>query len=140
MSNSELIEILKKQHDGLQEDLVLAEKAEESPQLGAMTVDLLQKFRSDLLGHLAIEDVEFYPNYLKNLKDRNRDITDTEAFIAEMNRIKEVVIAFLNKYNTAEKIDADKTTFSTELKEIKGALNVRIETEEEGVYAFYLLM
>ena len=140
MSNTELIDILKKQHDGLQEDLILAEKTEESAAFGTMTTDLLQKFRNDLLGHLAIEDVEFYPNYLKSLRDQGKNTEDTEAFIAEMNRIKEVVITFLNKFDIAEKIEADKTAFSTELNEISNTLNIRIESEEEGVYEFYLLM
>lgn len=74
------------------------------------------------------------------LKDKGDNTTNTEAFIAEMNGIKETVVAFLNKYGALENINNDKSEFLTDLKGIIEALNLRIESEEEGVYQLYRAM
>ncbi len=57
-----------------------------------------------------------------------------------MEEIAKVVISFLNKYETPELLKVSSSTFKDELLEIVDVLNIRIQTEEEGIFDLYLLM
>ncbi len=130
--------MMKKQHDGLQADLTTVLNTDVNE--GESVIELLLKFKNDLLGHLAVEDKIFYPAYLNELKEKGEDVSNTVAFIEEMGLIKDAVLVFLNKYGTTSDILKDVELFTSELKGIIQTLNIRIETEEEGVYEFYSVM
>lgn len=140
MSKEELIELFKKQHDTLQDDLLHIDAFKGEMRFGENSLNALQKFKADLLGHLSIEDTEFYPNYLKLLQTKGGDTAKTKIFIDEMNQIKLTIVAFLDKYGVKENIENDPSVFLAELGRITSTLNLRIETEEDGVYGVYLSM
>ena len=104
----ELISTLKSQHRTLQTDLALAMK-DVSP-----LPDLI-KFKNDLLEHLKLENEVFYPDYIDKKTTRGEDVVSTKEFIRQMDDIGKVVIGFLEKYNSSEKINAAVPDFKKEL-------------------------
>ena len=146
MNKKELVTTLIEQHRIIQADLLSALKkaltkvnGNKKMILGGILLDF-QKFSKDLATHLALENGTFYVDYLSKQKQAGQNTAKTEKFIEEMNRIGKTVYAFLEKYNTIEKIEASFSDFGKELESIINILNTRIETEEEGVYQFYLMM
>ena len=136
--NQNLVTIMIAQHRILQKDLsavsVLADDGKEK--CDAIDV-LLKQFRSNLANHLELENNTFYKELLQKMKAKNQDTTKTEQFIAEMNIIAKEVINFLDKYNGCENIKMNIDVFKPELTEIISVLNLRIESEESGVYAYW---
>lgn len=132
INRQELVQTLKGQHRLLQADLGEAIKGVDSGMIKE-TLNSLVKFKADLVVHLDLENGTFYPDYLKNSNEQEK----IKKFMNEMIAIGETVMGFLNKYDTVEKITEAKDTFSPELKKIVGALNLRIEMEEEGLYDVY---
>lgn len=57
-----------------------------------------------------------------------------------MKNIGYGVNEFLLKYDTPEEIEDISRDFVSDLSYIISALNIRIESEEDGVFEFYLLM
>jgi len=100
----------------------------------------LVKFKNDLLEHLKLENEILYPDLLKKMRARNQDTTNTEKFIAEMDDIGKVIMGFLEKYNSSELIASQLADFQPQLRDIITTLNLRIESEEEGVFQIYLAM
>jgi len=137
----ELITILKTQHRGLQNDLklVLDELNSETTLNSRVVVSKLAKFKDDLLAHLKLENGEFYPDYLAKKDKKGEDTTSTKEFMKIMEDIGKVVLAFLDKYSSAEVVESSRLVFTKELQEIISTLNTRIETEEEGVFDIYLI-
>jgi len=138
----QLIDNLISQHRTLQADLgAVVEKIKGgSSGVGVEVVALFDKFKKDLGEHLELENGTFYPDYLEIKKQKGEDITDTQKFIDEMSSIGKVVMDFLGKYGTSEAVDSNIANFSMELDSIVRTLNLRIETEEEGVFDLYKLM
>lgn len=136
----ELITTLKTQHRGLQDDLrsVLGELKSETTLNASAIISKLAKFKEDLTEHLKLENGEFYPDYLQKKEIKGESLIQAKAFIATMEDIGKVVMAFLKKYNNMEVIEGSKLVFGIELNNIIKTLNTRIETEEEGVYEIYL--
>jgi len=130
------VETLKKQHKGLQADL----SAVAGLVSGADISSGLVKFKNDLIEHLNLENGTFYAELLKKMKDAGQDTKDTEAFIESMNDIAKVVMAFLEKYSVAEHVNNNIDAFIQETGGIIKAFNVRIESEEEGVYEIFLTL
>ena len=137
----ELVSTLKSQHRTLQADLALAteDAKSDTESKGVSILSSLTKFKNDLVEHLKLENEVFYPDYLDKKTKRGEDVTNTKEFIRQMDDIGKVVIGFLEKYNTSEKINAAVSDFKKELPNIISTLNLRIETEEEGVFDLYLL-
>lgn len=137
----ELIAILIAQHHGLRNDLnlVVDELNSETALNGSVVVSNLAKFKIDLLEHLKLEDVEFYPDYLSKKEINGEDTASTKEFIRMMQDIVKAVMAFLDKYSDSEVIENSRSVFDNELHNIIDILNARIETEEEGVYNMYLV-
>jgi len=136
MDKETLVETLKKQHKGLQADL----SAVAGLVSGADISSGLVKFKNDLIEHLNLENGTFYAELLKKMKDAGQDTKDTEAFIESMNDIAKVVMAFLEKYSVAEHVNNNIDAFIQETGGIIKAFNVRIESEEEGVYEIFLTL
>ena len=142
MNAVELIAELKKQHQQLNKDLTLAlaYTDKEIEKDGKNIFKELEKFKKDLTEHLNLENGTFYPSYLEKKSARGEDLESTKKFIKEMEDIGKVVIAFLEKYNSPEKISSSLENFKKELEQIIRTLRMRIETEEEGVFDLYLIM
>lgn len=127
-----------KQHRGLQKDLgeVAKDLEDKSPDTGDIH-KFLDKFAKDLKEHLDLENGVFYVDLLKKMKEAGQDTQKTEKFIAEMKEIEKVVIAFLEKYKDSKYIGDNIGEFKTEFANIVETLNLRIESEEIGVYAYW---
>ena len=136
-----LIATLTAQHRGLQRDLAFVSDGlkSETIQKSSVLVSQLAIFKKDLSEHLALENGEFYPDYLHKKEVKGEDLGSTKEFIRKMDDIGKVVMGFLDTYKTPESIDVSIVTFQHELEGIIKTLNVRIETEEEGVYGIYLV-
>ena len=137
MEPQELISTLKNQHRILQSDL---SSALEVNKRGENIILDLIKFKNDLLEHLKLENETFYTDYLDKKTKKGEEIENTKKFIKEMDDIAKVVMTFLEKYSSSESINKYITEFNKELPDIISTLNMRIETEEDGVYDIYLSM
>lgn len=133
-----IVTTLVQQHRGLQQDLgaVAGELGREAPEYRKIDADLKQ-FSSDLSAHLELENHTFYVELLKKMKEKNQDTQKTEKFIAEMKDIEKVVLAFLQTYSTYSSIMNNIENFKKEFPVIVETLNLRIESEEAGVYAYW---
>ena len=142
MHPSELITILKAQHRALEVDLALALENLDAGTEGYLEriVQNLLKFRTDLSEHLKLEDDEFYPDYFRKNTGNETKITTGKEFLREMSIIGRSVHDFLDRYSTAESIGASISRFRIDLLGTMSTLKTRIETEEEGIYDFYLLL
>lgn len=133
-----LVSRLVKQHRGLQKDLSLAAELLNNGQPDSGEIDKsLKGFADDLNAHLSLENNVFYVKLLEKMKGKGMDISKTEQFIAEMGEIGKTVMAFLDKYGDAEKIGSQLADLNKELQAIISVLNLRIESEEAGVYAYW---
>lgn len=126
------------QHRGLQADLGGVAEVIQAEQPSSEKIHgLLQKFTTDLTAHLALENDVFYVQLLEQMKAKHQDTSKTEQFIAEMDTIGIAVKAFLGKYSTAPAIEVAISKFKAEFSDIVNTLNLRIESEESGVYAYW---
>jgi len=140
MSNkASVISMMVKQHRNLQGELnsvagVLQLEAVEALKI----IGLLKNFRKDLSDHVCAESKLFYLELLKEMEERGQDTSKTKLFIEEMGELAKEVYAFLDKYQEAEKIDRETAVFKEEFAQILRALNLRIESEEVGVFAYWV--
>ena len=132
-----LITILISQHRALQEDLKAAAGEINGGKAADKILADLMKFKADLVKHLELENGVFYVELLAEMKKKGQDITKTEQFIDEMKAIGDTVMKFLESYDSEAKISQGMENFQTELPQIIDALNLRIESEESGVYAYW---
>ncbi len=128
------------QHRLLQKDLgeVAIILKNEKP-TGVEIEKWLQEFTKDLQEHLHLENEVFYVELLKKMKEAGIDTTNTEAFIADMKNIGDTVEAFMKKYEGASVIEKELTEFTNEFSPLVNTLNIRIESEESGVYLYWNL-
>ena len=138
MESENIVETLVSQHRKLQKDLgslseVLAQK---EPNVQIIDV-LLQQFSHDLMTHLHLENEVFYVDLLQKMKNKGQDTKKTELFIAEMKDIEKAIIIFLDTNNTNEKISQNIDLLRINLPSIVNTLNLRIESEESGVYSYW---
>ncbi len=138
VNKKEIVSTMISQHRELQEKLgsIFEESKKEKTNSGKI-LDELGQFKDSLLKHLKLEDSIFYVELLKEMRKKSQGTTDTESFIKEMDGIKKVVVAFLEKYSNEASIKEGKSEFSEELSKIIDALNLRIESEEPGVYDYW---
>jgi regulator of sigma D len=141
-NKKQLVDTLIAQHRKLQKDLseVLAIAQSSELHQGAQVLARIAIFNTDLTEHLTLENGTFYPEYLTILSNAGQDSTSTKKFIAEMVKIGETVANFFKSYSTPESINNATTSFVIELTTIIRVLNMRIETEEEGVYGMFLTL
>jgi len=99
--------------------------------------ELLSKFSKDLMEHLHLENDLFYVELLKKMKVVWTDTAETEAFIGEMKAIEDTVQKFLSKYKGGPEIKNSADSFPSEFSLIVNTLNIRIESEESGVYGYW---
>ncbi len=138
VESQNLVSIMIAQHRGLQKDLgAVLVLADEGVEKCDVIDNLLNQFNNDLAVHLALENNTFYKELLQKMKAKNQDTTKTEMFILEMNLIAKAVAEFLQKYSGCQNIKENISVFKPELTEIISVLNLRIESEEAGVYAYW---
>jgi regulator of sigma D len=142
MDQQNLVSTLKAQHRALQVDLGLAldSTQKETTDSGENILSSLEKFKQDLLGHVSLENNKFYPMLLEKMKEHGDATDNTKKFISAMDNIATAVIGFLTKYNEVKTIMADRQVFVQNLENIIKTLNVRIESEEEGVFETFLIL
>jgi iron-sulfur cluster repair protein YtfE (RIC family) len=133
-----IIETMINQHRILQKDLGLAFELSNNENSNYLEINnYLNKFKIDLSEHLNIENGIFYPELIIRMKNNKIDTVKTEEFISEMKKIGGSISNFLEKYNNACKIEEEFENFKIELKDIIFILNMRIESEESGVYFYW---
>lgn len=134
----DIVKILIGQHRILQQGLVSVSQLAQIGESAVQEIIMgLKSFSGNLLGHLKLENEEFYPKLLDAMKAKNMDTLDTEKFIAEMKSIEMVVMAFLQKFNNVDAFKGNMGDFIKELTATISALNLRIESEETGVYTYW---
>lgn len=99
----------------------------------------LNQFQQDLAKHLKLENGVFYVELLKDMKAKGQDTIKTQQFIDEMKGIEKVVYAFLEKFSDAKSIEGNPEGFKKEFAGIGEALALRIESEEAGVFSYWVL-
>ncbi|MCX6793097.1 MAG: hemerythrin domain-containing protein [Candidatus Falkowbacteria bacterium] len=126
------------QHRVLQKDLGAALELVTSEASDIKNIiNNLEKFSIDLPEHLQLENGVFYPNLISKMKERNIDTAKTEDFINQMKEIGVVIMAFLDKYKAETDIESQLEVFKEELASVVSALNLRVESEESGVYGYW---
>jgi predicted ribosome quality control (RQC) complex YloA/Tae2 family protein len=141
-NSQDLITTLKSQHRKLQSDLSLVSdelKSNNTPNATLIASDL-SIFKKDLLEHINLEGKIFYPDYISKQNLKGYDTTHAKEFIADMTKIGEVVMAFLDKYMLPKVIESYASDFKNELQNIISTLNTRIEAEEDGIFSIYLAL
>ena len=135
-----IVSIMIEQHRGLQKDLdeVVNQFQEGNPDISKIDKSL-KKFNKDLKEHLELENNVFYKQLLEKMKLKGQDTEKTELFIGQMKEIEKSVYAFLEKYESPDKIENKINKFKEELDDIINTLNLRIESEESGVYSYWAL-
>lgn len=133
-----IIERMIEQHRTLQKDLGGAFDLLKNERVNVIEVNnYLKKFSLDLEGHLSLENGIFYPELLTMMKNKGIDTSKTEDFINQMREIGVVVTSFLEKYKEVSSIENELSDFKNELENIISVLNLRIESEEDGVYSYW---
>lgn len=141
MDQQSLVKTLISQHRILQADLgKISDMLDEIDEQAGEIVSTLEKFKLDLSTHLKLENGTFYPSLLDHMKAKNMATEDTEKFISEMKDIEKIVLDFLKKYDASQKIKESPKNFKNDFPPIVTTLNLRIESEEEGVYETFLYL
>lgn len=136
-----LISILEQQHEELEKTILLALKLSKSSKANSEEIiKTLNKFNKDLHEHVELENKEFYPAYFSKKSKMTGSHDRDDKLSQEMNGIVDSVQIFLKKYSTSKSICKDSKVFNNELKKIIALLNVRIDTEGEGMYELFLSM
>jgi hypothetical protein len=130
--------VLIDQHRGLQKCLGETKDLTQftKPEL-SMIISSLKSFNSDLLAHRHLEEEVFYPELLRRMKADDLDTFKTTEFIKEMEDIGVLVAVFLAKYLDDVILEKKLIDFIEELDNITETLNIRIESEEAGVYGYW---
>lgn len=138
LDNKKLVEVLIGQHRNLEKILGLAaeELKKENPDGGAI-VATLGNFKENLLEHLKLENENFYPALLADMEAKGQNTEKTQQFIDEMGVIGEKVTGFLGSYAAKEVIEENIDKFREDFQLIVGTLSIRIESEENGVFAYW---
>ena len=97
----------------------------------------LEEFAHKLEEHVTLENDKFYVILIRNMQKAGMDVSGIETFIAEMKGIADRIIDFLTKYKTSDSISEDLDKFNTDLNAMIKILEMRIESEEEGVYLYW---
>lgn len=135
-----LIETLIGQHRNLQEQLAsILELSPEDEKSVEIVKSTLEIFSTDLEKHLELEKDVFYPELLKRMEAKGGDVSAMREFINQMDEIGVTVRAFAEGYKNLSLEGGQFETFKKELKMVIAMQNLRIETEETGVYGYWKL-
>ena len=84
--------------------------------------------------HLAMEDQYLYPNLQKSKDELVRKLA--VSYQTEMGNLAENFVAFKDKYNTKPKIIMNQNTIKQDINQIFGAIEKRVQKEENELYQF----
>lgn len=140
MEPKELIDVLKKQHQLLILDLVNIQKdgANSSKSSGRTIIHQLSMFRKHLEEHMKLETESLYANYQAREKEKGNDVSMIPTFISQMDDLGKSISNFLDKYSSADAIEANSAVFAKQLNDVRVNLKNRLETEEESVFVTFL--
>lgn len=97
----------------------------------------LKQFKKDLMAHLELENNVFYSELLIRMEKSGQDTAKTREFINAMGEIGKTIVSFLEKYKNSKIIKSKIAEFKPELSSVINALNLRVESEESGVYTYW---
>lgn len=97
----------------------------------------LNQIKGALADHLRIEDNQFYPELMKAAEKDATVAGVAKAYMTSMGQIGQVITQFFTKYNSGDVINAQKQKFGDDWRQILGALERRIASEEKSLYPLY---
>lgn len=101
-------------------------------------VPLLEKFRTELHGHILVENTRFYIYVERTLEKIDPESAQiAREFKKEMNKIARAVEAYLTKYIAPEWTAEMLVTFPNDTVLIGQALTERVKHEESRLYPLY---
>jgi hemerythrin-like domain-containing protein len=130
-----LIDKLISEHDSLKKILgrVKNEAIKDAPDFTAVFGGL-KKFKKLLGAHMDLENYELYPELFKKYWDRPNDIEYINSFKSEMDELAREIENFLEEYTYKDKIERLLPEFRKNLDFIISSLQIRISSEEKGVF------
>lgn len=136
--NDNLIQTLLNQHIILRKEMAnIKDESEKDLPAGAVIIEYISKFKTELVDHLNLENSVFYPKLLEQMKKQDLDITDTVKFIDKMKIIEKKVDGSLEKYSDAMSIEKNLANFKFDLNDMISTLMIRIDAEERGPYLYW---
>lgn len=133
-----IISKLIKQHNDLKKELTKAMNIKVSDKTDfTEIVSGLARFSRDLKIHIEDEDKYFYKKLLREMKEAKQSTAETEEFVKEMTGIGRVIFGFIERYDSAQKLEKDFVSYKKEIVEIKEILILRVESEEMGVFVYW---
>ena len=135
--NANLVKELKEEHKELfslyKEILKYAKKRKYKKVL-----DDLNSFSLEYQTHIQMEEQYFYPYVFKKYENNPNLYSMLKKKQEEMQGITKVLINFLNKYSTVDKIEKKYYDFMKELEKIGEVLTERVHFEEHDMYRLYV--
>lgn len=133
------IDTLCSQHEALSATLIqIRDMSDTGDPSYADIAGTLRNFGKLFVEHVYLENKYLYPNIFKNHKGNTQgSIESARGIIEEMKSIQDMIVLFLNKYNTEEKNKAGFDNFKTELDQVIRVLSIRIALEEESIFMLY---
>jgi|GEM_PF-5579032 len=103
----------------------------------ASILDRLHSFSKLFIGHIYTENKGLYPKIFENCGNDKGCIASTRRVLEEMKSVQDAIVAFLNKYKSAESLSKGLRTFNSDLKTVIRILRTRIQFEEEVVFKYF---
>lgn len=124
-----------RQHVDIRDEIKYINEVVDKSSIELNTMDIasrINKLAGKLQVHLMSEDKFLYPSLINGKDLELRDMAT--LYMDEMGEISEVFKEYKNKFNTKNKIEANKEGFFQETKIILKEIEERIDKEENGLY------
>lgn len=124
-----------RQHVDIRDEIKYINEIVDKSSIELNTMDIasrINKLAGKLQVHLMSEDKFLYPSLINGKDLELRDMAT--LYMDEMGEISEVFKEYKNKFNTKNKIEANKEGFFQETKIILKEIEERIDKEENGLY------
>ena len=133
--NKEIISNLISQHGFLKKSLgkIKNESVKDSPDF-TFIFGRLKKFKKNITEHVEFENRELYNKLFEKYRDNEKDLESIKKFQVEMDVLAGEVREFIDKFTYKQKIEKRFEEFKNELDFIISSLQIRITSEEEGVF------
>ncbi len=133
--DQELIDELISQHNNLKKELgkIKNEAVKDAPDFTVLFGGL-KKFKKNLNEHVDLENDTFYPQILEKFKDKPTETEYIEKFISDMDELAKEINDFIDKYTYKLKVEKKFEEFKRELDFIISSLQIRVTSEEKGVF------
>lgn len=124
-----------RQHVDIRDEIKYINEVVDKSSIELNTMDIasrINKLAGKLQVHLMSEDKFLYPSLINGKDLELREMAT--LYMDEMGKISEVFKEYKNKFNTKNKIEANKEGFFQETKIILKEIEQRIDKEENGLY------